>query len=196
MNFQWFWSFAFILPFWVGVTAVIARLAGWARLADRFRADRIPHDGKRFSGQFMTVGWWDYNGCVIFLVAETGLFVSVWPILFGHPPLLIPWNQIRILEERSGRFFPRALIEFTELPRPRLWLPLRTAFVHCGDLEVPVSVYKGKELIRFVSKCGKFALGKRGSALLMFLAPRLGLLVPLMGFGEIVLVGIAESQKI
>jgi len=125
MNAHWIWSLAIVLPFWAGVTAVIARLAGWTRLAHRFPVDRIPKGGKRFSMQFMKVGWCDYNGCVTFCVAETGLFVSVWPIFFGHPALLIPWNQIRVIKERPARFMPRALIEFAELPRPRLWLPLR-----------------------------------------------------------------------
>ena len=114
-----------MLPFWALVTKVVARLAGWTRLADRFRANRVAVDGQRFSMQYMTVGWCDYNGCVTFHVAETGLFISVWPIFFGHPALMIPWNQIRILEKRPGRFIRRALIELDGLPRPRLWLPLR-----------------------------------------------------------------------
>lgn len=108
-----------------GLLVVIARLSGWAGLAERFPADREPEDGICFRGQFFRIGWCDYNGCMTIRVSPDGLYLAIWPIFVGHRPLLIPWSALRVAEERRRRWFPVALVTVGEPPLAKLQLPLR-----------------------------------------------------------------------
>lgn len=115
-----------LLPaFFGGLLVAIARLGGWAGLAERFPADREPEDGTCFRGQFFRIGWCDYNGCITIRVSPEGLYLAVWPIFVGHRPLLIPWSMLRVVEERRRRWFAVALLEVGEPPLAKLQLPLR-----------------------------------------------------------------------
>lgn len=104
-----FWLFLFFPFFWVGVSFMLARFAGWSRLADRFTA-KAPPTGKKFwieSGKF---GWVSYNSCLTIHVGPEGLHVAVWPpFRFGHPPLLIPWRELRKVGSRKIFFLGEQL---------------------------------------------------------------------------------------
>lgn len=123
------WEAYFILAlipgFFAGLLVVIARLSGWARLAERFPADRVLDDGVCFRGQFLRIGWCDYNGCMTIRVSSEGLLLAVWPIFVAHAPMLIPWSAVRVIEERRRRWFPVALVEIEQPPLAKLQLPLR-----------------------------------------------------------------------
>jgi hypothetical protein len=125
MPWEFYLPFALIPGFFAGLLVVIAKLSGWSRLAERFLAEREPEDGIRFRGQFFRIGWCDYNGCMTIRVCPDGLYLAVWPIFVGHPPLLIPWSALRLVEEQRGRWFSFALLEVTPPMFARLRLPLR-----------------------------------------------------------------------
>ena len=124
MPWEFYLSIGLIPGFLAGVFVVIAKLSGWSRLAERFLADREPDEGACFRGQFFRIGWCDYNGCMTIRVCPDGLYVAVWPIFVGHPPLLIPWSVLRLVEEQRGRWFSFALIEVAPPTFARLRLPL------------------------------------------------------------------------
>lgn len=124
MPWEAYFAIALIPGFFAGVLVVIAKLSGWTKLAERFRADREPDDGTCFRGQFFRIGWCDYNGCTTIRVSSEGLYLAVWPIFVGHAPLLIPWSALRVVEERRRRWFPVALV-VVDQPPAKMQLPLR-----------------------------------------------------------------------
>lgn len=81
---------------WFAVMYFAARIGGWSNLAKRFPAtEPVSGDIHRFcSGN---VGIAGYGGCLTLCATDTGLYVSASlfgiPILFWHPPLLIPWSE-------------------------------------------------------------------------------------------------------
>lgn len=76
-------------------------LSGWQRLSQRFRAESEPCGDVRVAGPFpytvYTRYWSHYSSIIRMTAAEDGLYLSVLFLLrIGHPPLRIPWNEIRI----------------------------------------------------------------------------------------------------
>ncbi len=115
-----------LLPgFFAGLLVVIAKVSGWTGLVERFPGDRVPDDGICFRGQYVRIGWCDYNGCITIRVSPEGLYLAVWPIFVGHRPILIPWPELRVLEERRRRWFPVALVEIGQPRLAKLQLPLK-----------------------------------------------------------------------
>ncbi|MBM3968696.1 MAG: hypothetical protein FJ302_02360 [Planctomycetes bacterium] len=125
MPWEVYFAFALIPGFFAGLLVVIAKLSGWTKLAERFRADREPDDGTCFRGQFLRIGWCDYNGCMTIRVSPEGLYLAVWPIFVGHAPLLIPWSVLQVVEERRRRWFAVALLEVGQPSQAKLQLPLK-----------------------------------------------------------------------
>jgi len=96
-----FWLFLAFPFLWIGVCYLLSRLAGWSRLAGRFAA-RTPPDGIRFWIESGKVGWVSYNNCLTIHAGPDGLHLATWlPFRFGHPPLLIPWRELRNVGSRK-----------------------------------------------------------------------------------------------
>ena len=125
MPWEAYFVFALLPAFFSGFLVVIAKISGWAGLAERFPADREPMDGTCFRCQYLRIGWCDYNGCLTIRVSPEGLYLAVWPIFVGHRPLLIPWSELRVVQERRQRWFAVALVEVGEPRLAKLQLPLR-----------------------------------------------------------------------
>lgn len=125
MPWEAYLTLALIPGFFAGLLVVIAKFSGWEKLAERFPADRVLDEGMCFRGQFLRIGWCDYNGCVTIRVSPDGLLLAVWPIFVGHAPLLIPWSVVRVVEERRRRWFADALVEVGQPPLAKLHLPLQ-----------------------------------------------------------------------
>ncbi len=112
--------FVFALPlllvaFWCAVVAFTAALTGWRALARRFRASSPPTGELRIGGPWFTtvyMRYWTHYGSVIRMTAAPdALYLAVlFPFRPGHPPLRIPWNEIRFGHTRR---FMRNLIELT-----------------------------------------------------------------------------------
>jgi hypothetical protein len=85
----------FFVGMWCLVCFIISLTGGWGALGKRFRADRAPM-GIVFYGQSAQFRHFtNYNSCLSIIVAKEGLYLKVWPMFrMGHPPLLIPWEEI------------------------------------------------------------------------------------------------------
>jgi hypothetical protein len=103
------WFVPFFLTVWLGISGLISILGGWRMLAERFQASGFKlNPRERFRFRTLELGRLPllpvhYNGCVTFGVAEQGLYIGLlFPFRFMHPPLMIPWWEIRSWKE--GRF--------------------------------------------------------------------------------------------
>jgi hypothetical protein len=86
--------------FWCAIVLLLSRLSGWHRLSERFRA-RAPFAGATRSGCYGRLGHVSYRGTLTLGANDTGLYLAVMKIFaMGHPPLFIPWTEIRA---RRGR---------------------------------------------------------------------------------------------
>src|SRR5262245_56015564 len=86
------WCLAMFVFSWIG---------GWAALASKYRATRVP-DGKRFLFQSAALGNMNYGLCLTVVVDSAALYLQVFPLFrAGHPPLLIPWAEMHGLREKK-----------------------------------------------------------------------------------------------
>jgi hypothetical protein len=105
--------FVLLFPFffvgvWCLVCFLLSQIGGWARLGEKFSATAAP-DGKFLYGQSAQFsGFCNYNRCLTIAIAENGLYLKVWSIFrLGHPPLLIPWDQIQNTKQTSLLWFKK-----------------------------------------------------------------------------------------
>jgi hypothetical protein len=98
-----------LLPFFLylplAVFVVLSVIGGWRRLARQFRAPKNFKNGQLFRWQNAQVGGVNFNNSLNVRVANEGLHLSL-PILFSfmHPPLLIPWTEIKAARQRKLLF--------------------------------------------------------------------------------------------
>ncbi len=95
----------FLFPFFAATVWALscflpARISGWNALSKRFLAQTEPYGDTRTAGPFFyTVSmrfWIGYSSVIRLTAAADALYLSV-SFLFriGHPPLSIPWTEIR-----------------------------------------------------------------------------------------------------
>lgn len=92
---------------WCAIGYLVGFFTGWLSLARRFRAQSEPYGDLKTAGPFfytIYMRYWAHYSSVIRLTAGgDALYLSVLFILrIGHPPLRIPWNEIRF--GRTKRF--------------------------------------------------------------------------------------------
>lgn len=93
-----------LAAFW-GSAALMARIAGWHRLAARFPVPaQVAGERHRFVSAAIgrPVFPVRYRGCVRLVVAGNGLLVTLMPPLrFGAPAFFVPWPDVERVEERQ-----------------------------------------------------------------------------------------------
>jgi hypothetical protein len=89
--------------FWMSVCWLLALVGGWRSLATRYRVDSEPRPMTQTTSGML--GLVSYNGVLELAASDSGLDLRVM-MLFraGHPPLRIPWADIRVESERAGLF--------------------------------------------------------------------------------------------
>ena len=95
----------YFVLFWCAVMFLIARLTGWARLAERFRLTST-FTGPSWGFQSARMRWSTHYGSCLNVGADaTGLKLSVLFLFrLGHPPLFVPWSEISIAGRQSFLF--------------------------------------------------------------------------------------------
>lgn len=102
----------FIATMWVLVLLTISRLSGWSRLAERYSTSAAPESCvmrmvRAQWGSIMITGNIYTMAC-----NNDGLYLGVlFPFRLGHPPLLIPWHDIKA-EKINSILTPRIQLQF------------------------------------------------------------------------------------
>jgi hypothetical protein len=96
------WIFPVLFAaFWTAICLGIAR-AGWSSLAASYRS-REAFDGETRHFRSAQIGSSAYRSCLTMGARPWGLYLSVlFPFRPGHPPLLIPWQDISATETKRG----------------------------------------------------------------------------------------------
>ncbi|MFZ1941210.1 MAG: hypothetical protein WBA18_22845 [Terracidiphilus sp.] len=100
---------------WCAICYLISFLTGWRALVQRFTKSSEPLGETHTAGPFFyTVYmrfWSHYSSVIRITSASDALYLSVlFPFRIGHPPLRIPWDEIKL--NRARRYFI-AKIELT-----------------------------------------------------------------------------------
>ena len=93
----------FFLVFMTGLFFVDARMTGWHALAKRFPAGSEPANvSKRQNGGIGLIGLVHLRNLMRAAAMDQGLYLA-FPKIFsvGHPPLLLPWSQLRITDDKT-----------------------------------------------------------------------------------------------
>jgi hypothetical protein len=78
----------------------LSRAGGWHVLAGKYRAQQ-PFAGELHRGCSGRLGFVSYKGCLTLGASERGLYLAVPRLLaFAHPPLFIPWSDVRAQREK------------------------------------------------------------------------------------------------
>ena len=93
---------------WCASSFLISAMTGWLTLARQFKSESQPYGDSKTAGPFFYTVYmrlWSHYSCVIHLTAAAdALYASVlFPFRIAHPPLRIPWNEIRV--GRTKLFF-------------------------------------------------------------------------------------------
>jgi len=139
-------AFAAIFPIyflclWVPVAAIISLVGGWFSLAKVYRT-RVPFDGTKWRMQSGRMRWLaNYNNVLTIGASQQGLYLaSMFLFRFMHPPLLVPWREIKV---RRGNGWVFEYVTFTmghELAVPlrirdKLAAKLRESAENCWPIE-------------------------------------------------------------
>ena len=100
----WFWPLFpfFFVGFVCGISYLLSVIGGWRDLAHCYPDEPSSREGKRFRFQsaqlrcarLRSVG---YSHCVNVTVNPIGIRLSVTtPFRFGHPPIWVPWQDVRV----------------------------------------------------------------------------------------------------
>ncbi|GAB3523963.1 hypothetical protein [Emticicia fontis] len=94
-----------VVAFWLTLLRFIAHLSGWSTLKDTYEATYSQNE-INYIGISGKIGKFNYYGVLNVSLSEAGLYLSVSPMFrFGHPFLLIPWNNIKHIQEKGNTLF-------------------------------------------------------------------------------------------
>jgi hypothetical protein len=114
------------------VSWLSAAVSGWRALA-RIYAAKARASGVTYRMQTGKLGLVNYGGCLTISLSDAGLRLAVWPMFrFAHPPLMIPWSDIRHIAHFRGLIIQREVFALGEPEICELALSPRV-FQHAAD---------------------------------------------------------------
>jgi hypothetical protein len=95
----------YFLSIWLFVGAIVSFIGGWHSLAKAYRT-RVSFDGAKWRMQSGQMRWLaNYNNVLTLGVSPEGLYLaSMFLFRFMHPPLLIPWSEIKVRRKKGWVF--------------------------------------------------------------------------------------------
>ena len=95
----------YFLSLWLLVAAIISFIGGWFSLAKVYRT-RVPFSGAKWGRQSGQMRWLaNYNNVLTIGVSPQGLYLaSMFLFRFMHPPLLVPWSEIKVRRSNGWVF--------------------------------------------------------------------------------------------
>ena len=95
----------YLLCLWMLVSAIVSLIGGWFSLARVYRT-RVPFNGAKWrmqSGQMRYIV--GYNNALTIGASPQGLYLaSVFLFRFMHPPLLVPWSDVKVRKKKGWVF--------------------------------------------------------------------------------------------
>jgi len=100
----------YFLWLWLLVGATISVIGGWFSLAKVYRT-RVAFDGTKWRMQSGQMRWLaNYNKVLTIGVSQQGLYLaSMFLFRFMHPPLLVPWSEIKV-RRKTGWVFEYVIL--------------------------------------------------------------------------------------
>ena len=95
----------YLLCLWFLVAAIISFVGGWFSLAKVYRT-RAPFNGTKWKMQSGQMRWLaNYNNVLTLGASPEGLYLaSMFLLRFMHPPLLVPWSEIKVRRKEGWMF--------------------------------------------------------------------------------------------
>lgn len=95
----------YFLCLWCLVAAIISFVGGWFSLAKLYRT-RAPFNGVKWMMQSGQMRWLtNYNHVLTIGVSPEGLYLATMFLFrFMHPPLLVPWSEIKVRRKKGWVF--------------------------------------------------------------------------------------------
>jgi hypothetical protein len=131
----------YFITLWFLVGTTISFVGGWFSLSRTYRT-RVSFNGAKWGWQSGQMRWLaNYNNVLTLGVSQQGLYLaSMFLFRFMHPPLLIPWSEIKVRRKKGWVF---EYVIFTlghELAIPlrirgKLAAKLRESAGHCWPVE-------------------------------------------------------------
>ncbi len=94
--------FVLLAGFVVGVVFLslnlFARVSGLTQLFERYPAGHEPR-GDKLTNQHAMIGAVRYRFCTTYILGAEGLYMWVRAPLTKYPPVLIPWSEVKSLQE-------------------------------------------------------------------------------------------------
>lgn len=116
---------------WFFTVWLISYVGGWRRFAARYRATHPP-SGRVWLGQYALVNGARYGNALNLTVNSMGIFMEPVALFrFNHPPLFIPWSDLR--NPTAFTFRGRSLLRY-DVGYPAL-----------GTLSLPVALFEEGE---------------------------------------------------
>jgi hypothetical protein len=110
---------------WIGVCLAAGLLSGWLKLSARYRATTAAH-GRRHRYVSARFGWVNYNHLLHVQVNDAGMHLSVAPVFaVAHPPLFVPWQDVRCTRIRRTLFGERVTLRIGEPNEATIEFPRR-----------------------------------------------------------------------
>ncbi len=95
----------FPVALWFLISALLSITSGWFSLSKLYRTE-VPFEGAKWRGQSGRMRWLaNYNNVLTLGANREGLFVACMLLFrFMHPPLLIPWKEIKVRRSKDWFF--------------------------------------------------------------------------------------------
>jgi len=100
----------YLVLVWLLVGAHVSWIGGWSALARVYRA-QVPFVGTKWTRQSAQMRWlMNYNNVLTTGVNAQGLYLATMVLFrFRHPPLVIPWSDIKV-RRRKGWIFEYVIL--------------------------------------------------------------------------------------
>ena len=100
----------FFVSMWGFISAGVSWIGGWSALSRTYRT-QIPFVGEKWTLQRAQMRWrTNYSNTLTLGVNSQGLYLAIMLLFrFRHPPLLIPWSDIKV-RRSSGWVFEYAIL--------------------------------------------------------------------------------------
>jgi len=116
---------AAFLAAWLTLCWALAGASGWRTLAEHYAQGERPFEGDSRRLERLSLGVvFDYGRCLVAGRGPTGLRLALLPpFVVGHPPLLIPWDDLMPPGRTRGVGpFRRVGLRFARAPGVTLWV--------------------------------------------------------------------------